>query len=180
MTSCFFCQNLLSDYVEGVLPSARQQEVSQHMEKCPSCKSAERDLSASLKVLRSLPLSPLSNETALRITEASDAGRSRRWNRTSVSKAVFWVTAPCLIMLWLGVAFPATFPWLSWLKAHKEEAQLVRYYPLQQGAAEILEEQGAWLHDREPLMGSLWEEGGLSPEEFEKIFQIKGSKGEEK
>ena len=45
----------------------------------------------------------------------------------------------------------------------------------QEGATDIIEEQSNWLHIREPMMRSLWEEGGLSPEEFEKSFQGKGS-----
>lgn len=180
MTSCFFCQNLLSDFVEGVLPSARHEELKRHMDKCNVCKGAERDLSSSLRLLKGLVKKPLTNETLLRIAEASNAGKSHRFTAAGVSKAVLLFTVPVLILFWLGVAFPATFPWLSWLRTHKEEAQFVRYYPLLQGATEILDEQGTWLHNREPLMGSVWEEGGLSPEEFEKTFQLKGGKVEEK
>ena len=51
---------------------------------------------------------------------------------------------------------------------------MVRYFPLLQGASHIVDEQANWLYYREPVMRSLWEEGGFSPEEFEKTFSPKG------
>jgi hypothetical protein len=69
------------------------------------------------------------------------------------------------------VAFPKLFPWFTRFRASQDEALFVRYFPLLQGAAEIVEEESNWLHVREPFMRSVWEEGGLSPEEFEKAFK---------
>ena len=66
------------------------------------------------------------------------------------------------------------FPWFSWFQSQLDEKQLVRYFPMSNGAGEILDEQANWIHSREPRMGIVWDEGGLSPDELEKSFQKKG------
>jgi len=182
VTSCFFCQSLLSDYIEGILPSVRHEELKKHLDACKLCSEVHRDLNQTLQLLNTIPSKPLDQETVLRLSEASTAGKAPFLSRRTISQFALFASVPVLLFTAVVVTFPDFFPWLSlWEQSTQEESQLVKYFPLQQGASEVLEEQAAWLHAREPFMGSLWEEGGISPEEFEKTFQMKGSKlGEEK
>jgi predicted anti-sigma-YlaC factor YlaD len=176
VTSCFFCQNLLSDFVEGILPSARHEEIKRHIETCEECKAAQNDLRGTLRLLKAIIPRHLTSETSLRISEASQPGRVPRLNKAALSRWALVVVIPVMLFAGAATTFPDYFAWLPTWRGHKEEMQLNRYYPLQQGAAEILDEQGSWLHARETLMGSLWDEGGLSPEEFEKTFQVKSGR----
>ena len=97
-----------------------------------------------------------------------------------------FIAAPCLMFATVVVIFPKMFPWLTHFQTAPDESQFVRYSPLGQGASEILDEQANWLQVKEPFMRSVWEEGGLSPEEFEKTFEVrpsltpKSGNGEEK
>jgi len=180
VTSCFFCQNLLSDYIEGILPSSRQEELKKHLDGCRPCGEVQRDLISTLELLHSLPSRPLSHDMALRITEASQAGRTPILSRSRVSRMLIVLAVPTLLFGAAVLSFPTLFPWFNHLRVTPDDSQFVRYYPLLQGAAEIIEEQSNWLHLREPMMRSLWEEGGLSPEEFEKSFQGKSAGGTDK
>jgi anti-sigma factor RsiW len=45
-SSCFFFQNLLSDYLEGILPSSRHEEVKNHVTDCPHCELKFSELKA--------------------------------------------------------------------------------------------------------------------------------------
>ena len=179
-TSCFFCQNLLSDFMEGILPVARHDELRSHLTSCEKCKTAHKDLLLTMDVLKGFPTPILAHEAALRITEASQAGSKRFVTRARLSRASLLLAFPLLVVIGLSLAFPTLFPLKEWLGHGKDDAHFSRYYPLLQGAAEIIEEQAGWLHDRDSVKGSVWEEGGLSPEEFEKAFQIKGAKEDEK
>lgn len=174
-TSCFFCQNLLSDFIEGILPSSRHEELKKHLGDCKACTEVHKDLSTTLEILHELPSVPLSHEMALRVTEASHAGRVTWLSRVRVSQMVTFALIPLLVFGAAIYSFPQLFPWFYRFRVAQDESQFVRYFPLLQGATEIIEEQSNWLHVREPMMRSLWEEGGLSPEEFEKSFQGKGS-----
>lgn len=180
VTSCFFCQNLLSDYIEGILPSSRQDELKSHLGECRECGEVHKDLVSTLDLLHSLPARPLSHDMSLRITEASQAGKASLFTRVRVSRVLTFLAVPILIFATAVFTFPTLFPWVYRLGRPSDEGSFVRFYPLLQGAAEIIEEQSNWLHLREPFMRSLWEEGGLSPEEFEKSFQGKSSGGAEK
>lgn len=172
--SCFFCQNLLSDYIEGILPSSRNEELKDHLADCQDCSGVHHDLIATMEWLHSVTSKPLSHDMSLRITEASQAGKGSLFSRVRVSRLVSLMAVPILIFATAVFSFPTLFPWFYRLRKSHDDASFVRIYPLTQGATEIVEEQANWLHLREPLMRSLWEEGGLSPEEFEKSFQGKG------
>jgi len=178
VTSCFFCQNLLSDFIEGILPSSRHEQLKGHLAECKECSAIHRDLQTSLKALHTLPARVLTPDLSMRIGEASQAGSSGFLSRRNLSRVTLLVVFPLLVFFSVAAIFPGLFPWLPLFKGNESENQFVRYFPLLQGASEILEEQGTWLHSRESLMGSLWEEGGLSPEEFEKTFQVKPPKGD--
>lgn len=180
VTSCFFAQNLLSDYLEGILPSSRQEEIKRHVEGCRACGEVHKDLSTMLDLLHSFPSRPLSHDMALRITEASQAGKAPRLSRVRLSRVFTAMAVPVLLFAAAVYSFPTLFPWFHRFRVTQDDSQFVRFYPLLQGAAEIIEEQSNWLHLREPMMRSLWEEGGLSPEEFEKSFQGKPVGGSEK
>lgn len=171
--SCFFVQNLLSDFVEGILPSARHSEIKAHLNECSKCTNVHKDLTSTLELLHKLPAPEISHEMALRISEASQAKANSLFSARRVSRAVLFVAMPVLLFGGVAALFPGVFPWFSLMRGPSSEAQFARYFPLLQGATEILDEQATWLTSHESLSGSLWEEGGLSPEEFEKTFQIK-------
>ena len=178
-TSCFFCQSLLSDFVEGILPSSRHDELKKHLDDCSHCTEIHRDLVSTMKILQNVPPTSLSPDLSMRITEATAAGGTPFFTRERLSRFALLAMIPILLIAMLSVVFPDTVPLLSYFRKAGDEAQFVRYFPLNQGALEIVEEQSSLLHAKEPLMGSLWEEGGLSPDEFEKTFQKKSSKGNE-
>jgi hypothetical protein len=179
VTTCFFCQNLLSDYIEGILPSIRHEELKKHLETCGSCKEVHTDLISTIDVLHELPKHQLASDLLLRINEASESGKGSAYKKRRLTKNAVLTATPLLIFLAMLLAFPQFFPWLSYLRSAEDSAQFVRYFPLLQGAGELLEEQSNWLQTREQASGSLWEEGGLSPDEFEKAFQKKGSAKDE-
>lgn len=173
VVSCFFCQNLLSDHIEGLLPTSRQEEIQRHLDECRECAQVHHDLNTTLRLLRSLGSRGLSHEMELKITGATHAGRRRFLTAASVSRALLPMAVLALAMATMIYWFPQLFPWVSRFRTSQDGSQFARYFPLLQGASEIVEEQANWLHIREPFMRSLWEEGGLSPEEFEKSFQGK-------
>ncbi|MBI4404814.1 MAG: zf-HC2 domain-containing protein [Deltaproteobacteria bacterium] len=174
-TSCFFCENLLSDYIEGVLPSVRHEQLRKHLVGCQTCQKLHDDLKTTLGLLELFPSRPLTHEMGLKIVEASEAGNTTKGWRLFFARVSAAVAVPVLLIALFALAFPDVLPLVGWFRNVNNESQFGRYYPLSQGAAEILDEQSTWLHAREPLMGSVWEEGGLSPEEFEKVFQVKPS-----
>ncbi len=173
-STCFFCQNLLSDFIEGILPATREQEIKHHIDGCDSCTSVHKDLVRTLDILHALPSRPLSHEMALQINQASHPRRPRVITRARVSRAVLFMAVPLLLFTGTVVLFPKLFPWFTRLRPSSQKDHFVRYFPLLQGASDIIEEQASWLHVRGPFMRSFWEEGGLSPEEFEKTFSGKG------
>ena len=175
LVSCFFCQSALSDYLEGLLPSLRHDVLKRHLGDCPQCRKAHQELSASLKVLNELPSHPMSQEIVLQITEASLTGREALFSRGRLSRVLMTLAVFLLISGGVIASFPQLFPWFYEWRAVNDDSHFVRYFPLFQGASEIVEEQAAWFHVKEPFSRSVWEEGGLSPEEFEKTFQGKGS-----
>lgn len=172
--SCFFCQNLLSDHLEGILPQARHQELEEHLEDCASCTRLRKDLVSSLEILRQLPPPKATAERAARLVGAALAGQRGRFRRRA-SFAVLALSLPALALGAAVVAFPDTFPAVYRVLAPRDDSRFVRYYPLLQGAQEIVEEQSNWLHLNDAGARSVWEEGGLSPDEFEKAFQLKGA-----
>lgn len=175
--SCFFCENLLSDYMEGILPTARHEEIKEHLGGCDRCREILDDIKGTRDLLRQLQPRALSHEMALRVTEASQAGRRRLLTRARVAGFMLFLAVPALLFGAAVLTFPKLFPWFTRFRASNDESQFVRYFPLLQGGAESVEEQASWLQLREPMLRSVWEEGGLSPEEFEKTFQMKGSGG---
>ena len=171
ISSAFICQNLLSDYVDGVLPKSREEEVKQYLSE--NSRSAEEleDLQSLLALLGELPPRPLGHELAIQITETCSSGRKSAFTRSRVSQTVMFLLVPILLFGASVAVFPKLFPWLTQFQAGPK-AQFVRYFPLLQGASEIIEEHASWIHVRGPFMRSFWEEGGLSPEEFERAFSV--------
>lgn len=178
VTTCFFCQSMLSDYLEGLLPGTRHEELKRHIEGCKACAQVQKDLQRTLSMARNLCGPRLAPETAMRIAEACQAG-SRRWTARGASRVAFAVGFPLLLLASASVFFPSVFPWVTRMTASTDQASFVRYFPLLEGASDIVEEHGNWLHLREPAMRSLWEEGGISPDEFEKSFTGRPSVGED-
>ena len=76
-SSCFFCQNLLSDFIEGILPATRKQELQIHLDGCKDCASVQKDLLSTLDILHALPSRPLSHEMALRSIRPLTRGARR-------------------------------------------------------------------------------------------------------
>ena len=172
MVSCFFCQSLLSDFIEGILPASRSEEVKAHLHACEQCEQSHTNLRRTVDLLGRAPSLPLNRETSLRITEASLSRSKHQNKRVVVSRVAMGVGALALLFGLMPLAFPQLFGWFDQV-AEDDEAHFSRYYPLLQGAESLVEEQANWLSVREPLSRSVWEEGGLSPEEFEKTFQGK-------
>ncbi len=180
MTSCFFCQNLLSDYIEKLLPKGRVTEIKSHIEECVKCRKNHDELVAVDKLLTKMPLKNVSHDFALRVVEASEGNERGRW----ASWKGVAIGASFLFVLLMGGAIvsfsPDTFPWLArFVPFATEEESFVRYYPLYHQAEGILDAQASMIEMRDAFSGSLWEEGGLSPEEFERVFQLKAAKEEE-
>lgn len=171
-TSCFFCQNLLSDFVEGILASSKYEELKAHLEVCEECRRIHEELNRTIRILGGVPQRQVPPDFLLRVTEAGLAGRHHRITSAAVSKWLLLACVPVLIFFALTVTFPQIIP-PFWVKPTDEES-FVRYYPLLHGAGEILEEQANWLYSKESSMRSVWEEGGLSTDEFEKAFQVGG------
>lgn len=179
IATCFFCQNLMSDYLEGILPSSRHEDIRKHLDDCNKCSGLLGDLKSTLALVTQMKTLEMPAELTLRVTEVSEAIRPPLLHRRHFSRKVLVLAIPVLILFAGMFAFPHLFPWLSRLRAGENSADFVRYFPLLQGANEILDEHAAWFSQREPFAGSLWEEGGLSPEEFEKAFQKKSAKEKE-
>ncbi len=171
--TCFFCQNLLSDYIEGILPASRHEEIKKHLIQCLQCEQTLRELNSSIAILRELPAPSNAPEISVRIVEASEAGKNVASRPMKFSRAILRYAIPVLAVIFILVVSLKVFPWLSWLQSQSDEKQFVRYFPMSNGAVELIEEQAGWLNSRELRAGSVWEEGGLSPEEFEKSFQKK-------
>jgi len=134
-------------------------------------------LQTTLNVLSKIPFKPLNHDVAHRILEASRGAKKTYLTRARISQLVIFLVAFLLFGSAFFVTFPKVIPWESWIASKGDKVEFVRYYPLFQGASEIIEEQAAWLQMRESFAGSVWEEGGMSPEEFEKTFQVKVPKG---
>lgn len=169
---------MLSDFMESLLPQSRADEIEKHLESCKACSEVRRDLTATLEVAHALPPRPISHETALKITEACQAG-TRKYISASASRRAFLILVPLLVLGSVAAFFPGVFPWMANLRMKNSESDFVRYFPMLEGANEIVEEHGNWLHVKEPAMRSLWEEGGISPDEFEKSFTGKPAVGED-
>ncbi len=171
MVSCFFCQNLLSDFIEGILPASRQQEIKNHLENCRDCAHLHLNIKDAVGLLQKLPSTPASPELRQRALIASQSGYRPWASRARVSRWVLAITVPCLLAMGYFSLYPQHFPWKHLLTYQDDETQFIRFFPLMQGASEIVDEQTSWLHGRDLEGGSLWEEGGISPDEFEKAFE---------
>jgi anti-sigma factor RsiW len=171
--SPFFCQNQLSEYMDGLLPASRADEVKKTLDQDRDCARFQKDLQAAIHIARSIPPRPLSHDLALQIVEASEAGRRRFGSRVVISRLVLIFALPVLIFGTAATTFPSLFPFLQQWSMGSSDEDFVRYFPLLQGANDLIEEQSNWLRLREPFKVSVWEEGGLSPEEFEKSFQTR-------
>lgn len=170
-TTCFFCQNLLSDFIEGYLPAERHANVKEHLANCTECSQVERNLKDTIGVLQEIPRGDLGSEIRDRFWDASRTG-GRVWgSRIRVSRWIMISTVPVLTTIVFFILFPQAFPWKNILSDTDDESQYVRFFPLMQGASEIVDEQTSWLHGRDLEGGSLWDEGGISPDEFERVFQ---------
>ncbi len=172
--TCFFCQNLLSDFLEGILPSNRHQEMSKHIDACKTCSRIKDELEKTLSLIPSLQPNRLDSALTMRLEEASLAAKTTFLSKYKWKHAL-WGAVPVVLFLFTFL-FPSIFPWVSYVRNYEGESNFSRYFPLLQGANEIIDEQANWLHSREPLTGSVWEEGGMSPEEYEKAFQKPSSK----
>lgn len=169
----FFCQNQMSEYMDGLLPKSRVEEVDKILKRDKECEQFFKELQSSIEVARLIPPRPMSHDLTLRIVEATEAGRKKYRTRQFRKKTLLFVSIPLLVFGTLVSTFPSFFPWLqNWNP--NQGADYVRYFPLLQGAGEVVEEQTTWLSLKEPFKVSVWEEGGLSPEEFEKSFQNRG------
>lgn len=168
--SCFFCQNLLSDFIEDLLPANRHEEVKSHLSSCGECSALRRDLSDTIGIVRKLPHCSLNGETLSKIQKAQLSGIHLK-SRAKISQWAMVSSVPVLASIVFFMLFPHLFPWKDLLNASDDESQFVRFFPLMHGAADFVDEQVSWLHGKTWEGGSLWEEGGISPDEFERAFE---------
>ena len=168
--SKFFFQSLVSDYLEGLLPASRQEEISKHIDGDSDSARLHKDLESTVKLLNNLPSRELRHEVLLQIVEVAEPKRTGFFSRVGVSFLVLFLTVPLLISASIVFIFPDKFPLVARWVAPKQSAQFVRYYPLLQGANDVVELHVQWLGSRGPVVRSFWEEGGLSPDDFEKNF----------
>lgn len=173
VTTCFFCQNLLSDYIEGILPSNRHEDITKHLNGCEACKKMKTELESTLAILSNVDRPRMDQTLSIRVEEASQSRKLSGSTKEKWLKYNLYVGAPATFLALMFWLFPSLFPWFSYLRNYEDDSNFSRYFPLLQGASEIIDEQANWLHSREPLSGSLWEEGGMTPEEYEKAFQKK-------
>ncbi|MBI1861816.1 MAG: zf-HC2 domain-containing protein [Deltaproteobacteria bacterium] len=171
MVSCFFCQNLLSDFIEEILPATRHQELKDHLEGCKDCSHLHQNLKDTVGLLHKLPVSEINPDLRDQLLEASKSALRPWRSRAKISRWAMGLTTPVLAAGLFLYLFPEYFPWKDLLTNQDEESQYVRFFPLMHDANEIVDEQTSWLHGRDLRGGSLWEEGGLSSDEFEKAFQ---------
>lgn len=144
------------------------------MSGCPHCETKFSELKAVVGFLHHSKKSEVVPELSIRIAEAAQAKKRIVVSRRQISVGVFTTAAVTLAFLSLVFLFPTSVPFLSNFRGAKE-TQFTRFFPLLHGATEVLDDQTNWIQSREALSGSIWEEGGLSPEEFEKAFQLRPS-----
>jgi anti-sigma factor RsiW len=70
---CGSVVRLLADYLERQLPPALQQELEQHLEKCPRCVAQLRTYESTVSLLRSLREEELPPELRLTLKSFIDA-----------------------------------------------------------------------------------------------------------
>lgn len=160
------------------MPSLRHEELKKHIDQCRECKNVHQDLLSTLNALHGVVPRELTQDLSQKITEVSESARKGA-RPLGLSRGAFFTLVPVLLFLGAMLVFPQVFPWMTYLREMQEENQFVRYFPLLQGATDLIDEQTAWFGQKSPFAGSLWEEGGLSPDEFEKAFQKKSLKGAE-
>ena len=178
VTTCFFCQNLLSDYLEGILPSIRHEELRKHLTGCKECSELCTQLEKTINVLHTVQPSPVSTDLKERVTETSHTA-SMGIQRLRLPKKALFAVVPIILFFIVTAVFPTLFPFMARFRNQDSPGDFVRYFPLLQGAGELIEDQTTFFGQKDPFAGSLWEEGGLSPDEFEKTFQKKSVKGDE-
>ncbi len=143
MMSCFFAQSSLSDYIEALLPAGRHDEIKFHVETCQACKVIEKEIRQVREILAMIASPGVSHELSLRVAEASLSGKRNWLSSTKISRATLTTLVPILLILGLAVTFPSVFPWISRFQPNRDESHFVRYFPMLQGAPDIVEEQSA-------------------------------------
>lgn len=105
VTTCFFCQNLLSDFIEGILPAVRHEEIKKHISDCQKCAQIHQELLTSISLLQKLTVPDRASEFSVRIVEAAESGRSVALRPAKISKAFFKLLSSNLIDCTLGFCF---------------------------------------------------------------------------
>jgi hypothetical protein len=163
---------MLSDFIEDILPDSKQQEIKKHLENCSQCEKVQKRITKSIELVKTLPIQTPEQDLKALIDQAGQQVKFyTKIPKVSVSK-LWGVFAVIAIIVGLTFYHPTEI--FSFLQRNPN-SEFTRYYPLMQGANEIIEEHSHWLVNREPWSSSLWDEGGLSPEEFEKVFPTKQS-----
>ncbi len=174
--SCFFCENLLSDYIENVLPLERKNEIIEHLESCDKCKKLHSSLSKGISFLNSLPKNTVSEELALELADIIDS-RNVFWSNRRIATLVLFIAILFLSFLGIIIIYPNTFPKITRHFLNRPSEKFVRYYPLLNGANSVIDEQAHWLSSTE-LTKTFLDEGGFSASEFEKMFLTKPEEGD--
>ena len=172
MMTCFFCQNLLSDFEDQMLPVKKYEEVKGHLKDCSVCRKLHENLRGLKERLKNESVKDFEAFYTKWKEKLSKPQVSllRKFRELSIVSKLSLFLALALSSLYVSKILSKV--WAQRTQA-EEAANFSRYFPLLQGAQEILEEQSSFLQFRDNMNANVWEEGGISPEEFEKTFPAK-------
>lgn len=106
---CSQCQELLSDYIDGLLELGEQAKIEAHISQCERCLIVRDDLLQIVHFSKNLPLHSPSSSVWMRIKEEVEAGRrkgfsaqaGRFWAKVSSQGLRFrseWATAAAIVI----------------------------------------------------------------------------------
>ncbi len=181
--SCFFCRSLLSDHMDRLLPHDREDAITRHLKNCSECEMFFYQFKKTVAAVQQFPVGGIPKDVAELILSASNIEhgfhthkimRFFRESRRPLSAIVLGVVAIASTFLTYGLNHPEKYPWLS-LTTLKQYLQfddpLIPYEIRIEDFSALIEEQTAWLLAKPSLSANLWEEGGLSPETLETMFE---------
>lgn len=170
--SCFFCENLLSDYIENLLPLERKKEIEEHLKTCETCNNLCSLLLKELATLGALPKQSISKELSLEIADIIDS-KSSAFSKRKITTLAISATIMLLIFFSIVALYPASFPLFFNFLTQNQKETFVRYYPLLNGANLVIEEQAHWLNNTE-LTKTFLDQEEISTSEFEKLIKPEG------
>ncbi len=170
--SCFQTRNLFTEFTDKDVPVDAHQKIEGHLRECRSCELEYRDFQETLEALHSIPLPPLDAEVQKQWAQL--ARQRKQWLSLSTATQALTLLIFCSLCI---IAAQRWMPspvqsWIQMVLRLPTEQHFVRYDPLAEGALSVVQEQASWLQFREPSAQALWNEGGMSADEFERAFHF--------